>query len=160
VEDPCGDERESRDAGGVAARECALGFRAAARWARWPGALEDQSRCPYRDPTGNRRGGDRRTTAPASESPRQEESGRDVAARKSEQLERRLRDLDASIVVASRPIIGSAIERRRLVERSDGAEGAQCGERRAKRRCIYTRAESTRAIHARAKLHDACYCEI
>ena len=155
------DERESGHAGGVTTRERAFGFRTAAWRPRWTWALEDQSRGAHGDPARNRSDGDRRSTSPAPESSRQDESGRDIVARKPEQLERPLRQLDASIVVPACPIICSAIEWGRLVERSDCAEGAQRRQRRCQGRCVYhTRTKPARGIHARAKLHDACYCQI
>src|SRR5690348_6986051 len=100
----------------MAARECALGFRAPSRRAWWPRALEDESRCPHREPAGNRRRGDGRPAAAATESACEKERRWDVAARKPEHLERPLSQFDASIVVSPCPVVGSAIEWRWLLE--------------------------------------------
>ena len=155
------DQRESRDACGMSTWESAFRLGAAAGWARWTRALEYQSCCAYREPAGNGRRGDRASAASTPETPREEESGWDIPARKPEQLEGPLRELDAPVVVSSCPIIDIVIERVRFVERSDGAERAQRGQRRAERCCAdHTRAEPTMLVHSRAKLHDACYCQI
>jgi len=145
----------------MAAGERAFRFWLAAGRPRWPGTMEDQSRYAHDEPTTDGRASDGRTTASLAESPSESECRRDVAAGETEDLERPLRQLDAPIVMAACPVVKRLVQRGRFVERGKRAERTERRERRAEGRWggpHDPRSRSSRHLHTRAELHDACYC--
>lgn len=80
VKDPRGNDRERRDAGGMTARERALGFGPAASRAGRAGSMDEQSHHSQRGPASDCRRGDCRAATPSAESPSESECRRDIVA--------------------------------------------------------------------------------
>lgn len=145
----------------MTAREGALGFGTTSRRPWGARSVNDQSHCTHRKPASDGRGGNGRSAAVAPESPGKSERRGHVAAGQPEELERPLGHFQAAVVAPLSPVIERVIERRRLVEGRDGAERNQSRKRRAGRRWPHNpRRWLSRGPHARAKLQDACYCQI